>query len=187
MIDIPRKGSIEWVALSKYYDDLVDEAEKGLVREGVEGKELEAAQEGLSKIRAVSKQYEGVEFAVKNLGRAEAQKYSLELRRIKAEDIKGRAAERKGVSRETAPELWAEDGDEMHTPECIQKSNNLARKIILDYVDGARGISVGGETLKESGESPEAIADVVDFLGVLPHVTRLILSSQGLSGPEVLS
>lgn len=185
-IEVPKKGSIEWVAFSDYYNEVADTAEQAMASETDELiKSLSVKQVG--KIRGLAKRLEGVKLGVKNLGRREVQKYSLMYAKLKADETKELVKLRKGVTREQAPEYWA-NGNEMVTPDGKEASMNLARQIVVEFVDGIQGVELkDDEPLKESGENPERIADLLEYMGLSEEAGKLILGAQGLKTQEVFS
>lgn len=180
MLRVPEKGSVEWVAISKYYDELAEKADAAMKLETDDGRrELLAI--STRKVRAAADNLRGVEVGVRNLGRGEVQRYSMEMAQLKMNELKELVQMRKGLTREQAPELW-EMGDEIFTNDGVEKSLDIGRRVVREFVQGVRGVEGYSEK-----EDPERIVELFEMLGITTQVTESVLLAQGLNLEETLS
>lgn len=81
--------------------------------------------------------YKGVQIGIQHVGPKEARSWAHAYQRLQLNEAKRMAGERKGLTKEQAPELW---GVSALTPEGMIESEEMIQSVYNDCVAGVRGI-----------------------------------------------
>ncbi len=97
----------------------------------------------------------GVKIVVRLVGAGVARNWAMAFEKNRLDEVQRLATLRKGLSREEAPELWAE---EVCTPEGHTESATLARRILSECLKSVHGVSIGGKDISEECDVETLVA-----------------------------